>query len=151
MAPGIPGTVNQHIDDDRFPEWQPFVDAVQHRGPDAGTWCEAWTVRDIVIQRRESDLILASYGRGFYILDDYSPLRAVDVAGLPRTLIHTAEFDPLRDEGRDYFERLRRAQAEVSYTCHPGMIHLFYGLGAVIPYARIAFEQIGAEIRAALV
>jgi hypothetical protein len=36
------------IDTDRFPEWQPFVDAVQQRRPDAGTWCEAWTVRDIV-------------------------------------------------------------------------------------------------------
>jgi acetyl esterase len=79
-----------------------------------------------------------------------SPLRADDVAGLPRTLIHTAEFDPLRDEGRDYFERLTRVHSEVSYTCHPGMIHLFYGLGAVIPYARTAFEQIGGEIRAAL-
>jgi acetyl esterase len=79
-----------------------------------------------------------------------SPLRAEDVAGLPRTLIHTAEFDPLRDEGRDYFERLARARSEVSYTCHPGMIHLFYGLGAVIPYARTAFEQIGGEIRDAL-
>jgi acetyl esterase/lipase len=79
-----------------------------------------------------------------------SPLRAPDVAGLPPTLIHTAEFDPLRDEGRDYFERLARTNSEVSYTCHPGMIHLFYGLGAVIPYARTAFEQIGGEIRAAL-
>jgi len=79
-----------------------------------------------------------------------SPLRAEDVAGLPRTLIHTAEFDPLRDEGRDYFDRLARAHTDVSYTCHPGMIHLFYGLGAVIPYARTAFEQIGGEIRAAL-
>jgi acetyl esterase/lipase len=79
-----------------------------------------------------------------------SPLRADDVSGLPRTLIHTAEFDPLRDEGRDYCERLTRAHSLVSYTCHPGMIHLFYGLGAVIPYARTAFEQIGGEIRAAL-
>jgi acetyl esterase len=79
-----------------------------------------------------------------------SPSRAPDVTGLPRTLIHTAEFDPLRDEGRDYFERLTRARCEVSYTCHPGMIHLFYGLGAVIPYARTALEQIGGEIRAAL-
>ncbi|MBV8203204.1 MAG: glycosyl hydrolase, partial [Acidobacteria bacterium] len=35
-------------------------------------------VRDIVIQRRESDLVLATYGRGFYILDDYSPLRMID-------------------------------------------------------------------------
>jgi acetyl esterase len=79
-----------------------------------------------------------------------SPLLAADLAGTPRTSIHTAEFDPLRDEGRNYFERLTRAGNEVSYTCHPGMIHLFYGLGAVIPYARTAFEQIGREIRAAL-
>jgi acetyl esterase/lipase len=79
-----------------------------------------------------------------------SPLLAENVSGLPRTLIHTAEFDPLRDEGRNYFERLTQAGNEVSYTCHPGMIHLFYGLGAVIPYARTAFEQIGGEIRAAL-
>ncbi len=79
-----------------------------------------------------------------------SPLRAADVAGLPRTVIHTAEFDPLRDEAFDYFERLSRAHSVVSYTCHPGMIHLFYGLAAVIPYARTAFEQIGGEIRAAL-
>ena len=32
-------------------------------------------VRDIDIQRRENDLALATFGRGFYILDDYSPLR----------------------------------------------------------------------------
>jgi acetyl esterase len=79
-----------------------------------------------------------------------SPLRALDLEGQPRTSIHTAEFDPLRDEGQIYFERLSRARTEVSYTCHPGMIHLFYGLGAVIPYARTAFEKIGGEIRAAL-
>ena len=79
-----------------------------------------------------------------------SPLLAENVSAMPRTLIHTAEFDPLRDEGRNYFERLTQAGNEVSYTCHPGMIHLFYGLGAVIPYARTAFAQIGGEIRAAL-
>ncbi|MEE4246786.1 MAG: hypothetical protein V2I33_15350 [Kangiellaceae bacterium] len=33
-------------------------------------------VRDLVIQRRENDLALATFGRGFYILDDYSPLRS---------------------------------------------------------------------------
>ncbi|HXP67059.1 MAG TPA: alpha/beta hydrolase [Steroidobacteraceae bacterium] len=79
-----------------------------------------------------------------------SPLLAADLGGMPPTRIHTAEFDPLRDEGRSYFERLSDAGNDVSYTCHPGMIHLFYGLGAVIPYARAAFEQIGGEIRAAL-
>jgi len=79
-----------------------------------------------------------------------SPLRAEDLSGLPTTLIHTAEFDPLRDEGQLYFERMTRAGVQASYTCHAGMIHLFYALGGVIPYARAAFEQIGAEIRAAM-
>lgn len=32
-------------------------------------------VRDLEIQRRENDLVLASFGRGFFVLDDYSPLR----------------------------------------------------------------------------
>ncbi len=35
-------------------------------------------VRDIAIQERENDLVLATFGRGFYILDDYTPLREID-------------------------------------------------------------------------
>ena len=34
--------------------------------------------RDLAIQKRENDLVGATFGRGFYILDDYSPLRLVD-------------------------------------------------------------------------
>ena len=34
-------------------------------------------VRDIEIQKRENDLVLATFGRGFYILDDYTPLRHI--------------------------------------------------------------------------
>jgi len=81
---------------------------------------------------------------------EISPLRALDLSGLPRTIIHTAQFDPLRDEGREYGERLGDAGVSVSYVCHPGMIHLFYGLGKVIPYARIAMANIGAGIQEAL-
>src|ERR1035441_199688 len=36
------------IDTERFPEWEPFTYAVEERRPETGTWCEAWTVRDIV-------------------------------------------------------------------------------------------------------
>jgi acetyl esterase len=79
-----------------------------------------------------------------------SPLRALDLAGLPPTVIHTAEYDPLRDEGALYCERIRAGGGRATLTCHPGMIHLFYGLGGVIPYARSAFERMGGEIRAAL-
>jgi len=39
-------------------------------------------VRDVEIQRRESDLVLATFGRGFYVLDDYSPLRELTPATL---------------------------------------------------------------------
>jgi len=79
-----------------------------------------------------------------------SPLRASDFSGLPPAYIHTAEFDPLRDEGKAYADRLTRAGVEVKYTCHPGMVHLFYGMASVIPYARAAMKRIGAEIRRAL-
>ena len=79
-----------------------------------------------------------------------SPLCAADLAGLPRTIMHTAEYDPLRDEGQAYADRLAREDALLSYTCHPGMIHLFYALGSVIPYAHTAFQHIGGGIRDAL-
>jgi acetyl esterase len=79
-----------------------------------------------------------------------SPLRAAHVSHLPPTVVHTAEFDPLRDEGQRYAERLRQSGVRTLYRCHPGMIHLFYGLGGLIPYAGAAFAQMGADIRSLL-
>jgi len=38
--------------------------------------------RDVKIQRREDDLVAGSFGRGIYILDDYSPLRSITEKGL---------------------------------------------------------------------
>ena len=77
-----------------------------------------------------------------------SPLRARDVSSLPQAYIHTAEFDPMRDEGRAYADRLAVAGVKVTYTCHPGMIHLFYALTRVIPYALPAMQRLGGEIKA---
>ncbi|HVY14541.1 MAG TPA: alpha/beta hydrolase [Rhodopila sp.] len=77
---------------------------------------------------------------------DISPLRQPELRHLPPTVIHTAEFDPLKDEGAAYAERLRQAGVDVRYTCHPGMVHLFYAFGRVVPYARQAHRQIGAEV-----
>ena len=50
-------------------------------------------VRDLEIQARESDLVVGTYGRGIYILDDYSPLRTpvAELADAPATLF------PIRD------------------------------------------------------
>lgn len=41
-------------------------------------------IRDIAIQKRENDLVLASFGRGFYVLDDYAPLRELNKANLDK-------------------------------------------------------------------
>ena len=79
-----------------------------------------------------------------------SPLRTASVAGLPPACLHTAEYDPLRDEGRRYAERLTQAGIPTRYTCHPGMIHLFYGMEKIIPYAATAWQLIGHDIRAML-
>ncbi len=79
-----------------------------------------------------------------------SPLRSANVTGLPPTCIHTAEFDPLRDEGAAYADKLREAGIPTTYRCHSGMIHLFYGMGALIPYAATAYQLIGNDIRSML-
>ena len=47
----------------------------------------------MAIQRRENDLVLATFGRGFYILDDYSALREIT----PQALAEEARLFPLRD------------------------------------------------------
>jgi acetyl esterase len=79
-----------------------------------------------------------------------SPLRAEELEGLPPTCVHTAEYDPLRDEGAAYATRLQAAGVPSTYRCHPGMIHLFYGLGAVIPYAQTALALMGEDVRSML-
>jgi acetyl esterase len=79
-----------------------------------------------------------------------SPLRAVDLSGLPPAYVHVAEFDPFRDEGLAYVARLKEAGVPVFETLHPGMIHYFYAMPGAIPYAETALQQIGAAVRAAL-
>lgn len=50
-------------------------------------------VRDLVIQQREGDLVVATFGRGFYILDDLTPMRALKL----ETLKQTATLFPVKD------------------------------------------------------
>ncbi len=79
-----------------------------------------------------------------------SPLHAADLTGVAPALVHTAEFDPLRDEGALYAERLAAAGVAVAHRCHPGMIHHFYGLTGFIPAARVVLAGIASELGAAL-
>jgi acetyl esterase len=78
-----------------------------------------------------------------------APLAASDFRGLPPALVHVAEGDPLCDEGAAYARALEAAGVSVKLTRHEGLIHHFYGLGAVIPAARAAFAKAVAELGAA--
>jgi photosystem II stability/assembly factor-like uncharacterized protein len=51
------------------------------------------SVKELAIQRRENDLVAATFGRGFYILDDYTPLRHAK----PEMLAKEIELFPVRD------------------------------------------------------
>ncbi len=52
-----------------------------------------------------------------------SPLCAESLAGIPRALVITAQFDVLRDEGKAYADRLAAAGVPVTYSCTPGVPH----------------------------
>ena len=76
-----------------------------------------------------------------------APLRAPSLAGLPPVMEVTAEYDPLRDEGEQYAERLRAAGVRVVAKRFDGMIHGFYGMSAVLDAANELFDDIAAFVR----
>ncbi len=80
---------------------------------------------------------------------DVAPL-AADLAGMPPTLIITAEYDVLRDEGADYADALIAAGVPAVHVRYLGMSHGFARKLAVIDAARVAADQVAAALRAAL-
>ncbi len=87
-------------------------------------------IRDIEIQRRENDLVLATFGRGFYVMDDYSPLRSMKKEALdkPATIFPVkdalmyVESIPLGVRGKGF-------QGESYFTASnpkPGAVFTYY-------------------------
>jgi acetyl esterase len=78
---------------------------------------------------------------------DASPLRAEDLSNLPPAIVITAEYDPLRDEGIAYAQRLHAAGVPVTHHHHDDQFHDFFSFVNLIDAGNEAVERVGAEIR----
>jgi acetyl esterase len=77
-----------------------------------------------------------------------SPLLARDFAGLPPAFVLTAGFDPLRDEGRAYADRLIDAGVKTTYVNYPGTIHGFFSLTRFLRQGLKANDEAAAVMAA---
>lgn len=141
-------------------------DALRNAGPAISAQCLICPVLDFedtspsreafaenhLLDRVTLEADLADYLPGDVDVSDprISPLRATKFAGLPPAIIHTAEFDPVRDEGNAYAGKLVAAGVEVEHICHDGMIHNFHAMGAILPQGRLVLHQIGEQVRRAV-
>jgi acetyl esterase len=76
-----------------------------------------------------------------------SPLHAESLAGLPPALVLTAEYDPLRDDGKAYADRLNSSGVPAVYRDYPGQIHGFIEYGGVLSQANEAIREIAGFLR----
>jgi acetyl esterase len=90
--------------------------------------------------------------RSYYIPDkkDWgnpcaSPALAKCLKGLPPTLLITAEFDPLRDDGKRFAEKLKKAGVPVKYSLYKGVIHGFLSF-TTFHASQKAFDEINKAV-----
>lgn len=75
-----------------------------------------------------------------------APMQAADVSALPPATVLTMEFDPLRDEGAAYADRLREAGVAVKYICYQGQIHTSYNSSAAIERGREIITEVSKSL-----
>ena len=79
--------------------------------------------------------------------DRKNPYFAPVLAGLPDTLVLTAQYDPLRDEGEDYAKKLKRAGNLVEHHRIKGALHGYFALGIEHLYVQESFQYMNAFLR----
>ena len=77
----------------------------------------------------------------------FAPLLARDFSRQPRTLIITAEYDPLRDEGEAYGEMLARSGVETEIRRIPDALHGFFSLPPSFAPVKMTYEYINRFLK----
>jgi acetyl esterase len=123
--------------------------AVEH-GWDTGSAHE--NAEGYLLQRESMRWFWDHYVPDKALVNDWrvSPLAAADHSGLPPAFIATAEFDPLRDDGRNYHAALHEAGVPVTYVEYEGMIHGFYWMQGVADGAKRLHADLAEAIREVL-
>lgn len=140
--------------------------AVEHNGPRIAYQCLFYPVTDL----RCASVSYEAFAEGYFLTAQMmhwfarqylaqpqqaeealaSPLLAGDLTAQPPTSLITAEFDPLRDEGEAFAERLRQAGVAVRLRRYDGMIHGFASMAAFVDRAAEALAEAAADLRTAL-
>jgi acetyl esterase len=121
------------------------------------------------VQMRRSTRSLELFGEGFYLTHGFiargdqtyadgvpsddprlSPLVAELPDGLAPTLLYTAGFDPLRDEGEAYGDRLKAAGVPIVSTRFADQIHGFFNIVGVGTTSRAANLRVARQLGTAL-
>ena len=79
-----------------------------------------------------------------------SPLLANDFSGFPPAYVLTAGYDPLKDEGYAYAEKLRRAGVKVTYANFPGTLHGFFSMTRFLKQGLVANDEAAGVLAAFL-
>ncbi len=85
-----------------------------------------------------------------WTLPRVSPWFANELAGQPPTLVQTAGFDPLRDEGEAYGEKLRAAGVKATVKRYPALSHAYLNLLGTVPATAEAWNDLVAALRQGL-
>jgi len=78
-----------------------------------------------------------------------SPMQAREVRRVAPAFVMTAEFDPLRDEGEAYAERLKKEGVPVECKRYDGAIHGFFSFGHIMDQGKEAVADVAARLRKA--
>lgn len=122
-----PSTYNDHSENSPF-------DSVRENGT------------DYLLTSKKIQDYMALYMRSEADLESpyFAPLLAEDLRCQPRTLILTAQYDPLRDEGEEYGRRLARAGNRVRVYRMKDALHGFFSLGPGFAHVKCAYRAIRA-------